>query len=81
MPGVGVGSPGMMMEEFVGFHQASEVESWASLVMTGDTNLPEKSISSYVHKGSVKHQVCLCLNFRTKEFWQCRTGQISLIYG
>lgn len=58
----------MMMEELVGFHQASEVEGSASLAMTGDANLPEESISSNAHKGAVKHQVCLCLNFRTKEF-------------
>lgn len=54
-PGVGVGDPGIMMEELVGFHQASEVEGSASLAMTGDANLPEESIFSYVHKGSVKH--------------------------
>lgn len=81
VPGVGVGDSGMMVEELVGFHQAGEAEGSASLAMTGDANLQGESISSYVHKGSVKHQVCLCLNLRTKEFWQCRTGQISLIYG
>lgn len=34
-PGVGVGDPGMMTEELVGFHQAGEVEGSASLAWRG----------------------------------------------